>query len=190
MNHLMIDLETLGTSADAVILSVGAVKFDLESDKIDDEGFYGSISVESNMDAGRRISEDTLLWWLKQPAAAQAVFHEDKLPLEQALIDLSDWLGDSKWTVWSKGPSFDIAMVEHAYKQFGMSPPWEFWNTRCVRTYMGLPGAKGTQASDEGVKHNALSDAYKQAKTVQMIHKKLFADATKSSMLKPKAKAQ
>lgn len=43
MNHLMIDLETLGTSADAVILSVGAVKFDLESDKIDDEGFYLSL---------------------------------------------------------------------------------------------------------------------------------------------------
>lgn len=190
MNHLMIDLETLGTSADAVILSVGAVKFDLESDKIDGEGFYGSISVGSNMDAGRRISEDTLLWWLKQPAAAQAVFHEDKLSLEQALIDLSDWLGSNKWVVWSKGPGFDIAMLEHAYKQFGMSPPWEFWNARCVRTYMGLPGAKGIQAPNEGVKHNALSDAYGQAKTVQMIHKKIFTDTPRPSMAKPTAKTK
>lgn len=189
MNHLMLDLETLGTTADAVILSIGAVKFDLESDKIDDEGFYGSVSVESNMDAGRRISEDTLLWWLKQPAAAQAVFHEEKLSLEQTLSDLADWLGDSKWIVWAKGPSFDIAMLEHAYKQFGMTPPWDFWNTRCVRTYMALPGAKGVQASIEGVKHNALSDAYEQAKTIQMIHQKLFIDAPKSSMVKAKAKA-
>ena len=190
MNHLMVDLETLGTSADAVILSVGAVKFDLESDKIDDEGFYGSISVESNLDAGRRINEDTLLWWLKRPAAAQAVFHEDKLSLEQALTDLSDWLGGNKWVVWSKGPSFDITMLEHAYNQFGMVPPWDFWSTRCVRTYMDLPGAKGISARDEGIKHNALSDAYQQAKTVQAIYKKIFIDTPRSSMVKPTAKTK
>ena len=82
MNHLMIDLETLGTLADSVVLSVGAVKFDLDSDAVDERGFYGSVSIDSNLEAGRRIEEDTLLWWLKQPVAAQAVFFEDKLPLE------------------------------------------------------------------------------------------------------------
>lgn len=186
MNHLMIDLETLGTSADSVVLSVGAVKFDLESDAIDGRGFYGSVSIDSNLEAGRRIEEDTLLWWLKQPAAAQTVFFEDKLSLEQVLIDLSDWLGDNKWIVWAKGPSFDISMLEHAYRRFGMPPPWEFWNTRCVRTYMALPGAKGIKASTEGLKHNALSDAYEQVKTVQMIHRKLFTEAPRSSMIKTK----
>lgn len=174
MKHLMLDLETLGTAVDAVILSVGAVKFDLESDQIDDEGFYGSVSIESNLEASRKIDEDTLLWWLKQPAAAQQVFHEEKLPLEQVLIDLSDWLGDDEWIVWAKGPSFDIAILEHAYRSFGLSTPWMHWNTRCVRTYMNLPGAKNVTVPDEGVKHNALSDAYKQVKIVQEVHKKLF----------------
>lgn len=187
----MIDVETLGTAADAVILSVGAVKFDLLSDQFDEEGFYGSVSIDSNLDAGRRINEDTLLWWLKQPAAAQAVFHENKLSLEQTLIDLSNWLGGRRdWKVWSKGPSFDIAMIEHAYKQFGMVPPWDFWNAQCVRTYMDLPGAKGISAPDEGIKHNALSDAYQQAKTVQAIHKKIFTDTPRSSMVKPTTKAR
>lgn len=188
MDHLMIDLETLGTSADSAVLSVGAVKFDLLSDAVDGQGFYGSISIDSNLAAGRRIKEDTLLWWLKQPATAQSVFFEDKLPLEQVLSDLSDWLGDNKWIVWAKGPSFDISMLEHAYKHFGMQPPWDFWNTRCVRTYMGLPGAKGIKAPDEGVRHNALSDAYRQARTVQMIHQRVFADAPRSTMIKPKTK--
>ena len=189
MNHLMIDLETLGTAADSVILSVGAVKFDLYSTDIDDRGFYGSISIDSNFDAGRRVSEDTLLWWLKQPAAAQAVFFENKLPLEQVLVDLSDWIGTRDWIVWAKGPSFDIAMLEHAYKQFKMETPWEFWNARCVRTYMGLPDAKGIKAATEGVAHNALSDAYEQAKTIQMIHQKVFGDTPRPPMIKPKAKA-
>ncbi|NQW82286.1 MAG: 3'-5' exoribonuclease, partial [Polaromonas sp.] len=62
----MVDLETLGTVADAVILSIGAVKFDLDSDAIDDDGFYASISIESNQETGRRIQEDTLIWWMGQ----------------------------------------------------------------------------------------------------------------------------
>ena len=75
MKHIMIDVESLGTRADAVILSLGAVKFDLTSGKIDDQGFYASISIDSNQELGRRIQEDTLLWWLKQDIAAQSVFH-------------------------------------------------------------------------------------------------------------------
>ena len=188
LNHLMIDLETLGTTADSVILSIGAVKFDLDSTAIADDSFYGSISIESNLDAGRKVEEGTMLWWLKQPAAAQNVFHEDKLSLEQTLNDLSDWLGADKWIVWAKGPSFDVTMLEHAYKHFKMKTPWEFWNVRCVRTYMGLPGAKGLQAEVEGVAHNALSDAYQQAKTIQAIHQKLFAEQPRSSMVKAKAR--
>ena len=48
MKNIMIDLETLGNRSDAVILSLGAVKFDLTSGKIDDQGFYASISIDSN----------------------------------------------------------------------------------------------------------------------------------------------
>ena len=36
MNDLMIDLETLGTGPTAMILAIGAVRFDLVSGKIDD----------------------------------------------------------------------------------------------------------------------------------------------------------
>lgn len=174
MKHVMVDLETLGLSVDAVILSVGAVKFDLEGDAPSDDGFYGSISIDSNLDAGRRVDEDTLLWWLKQPAAAQQVFHEEKQGLAAVLLELSDWLDEDDWVVWSKGPSFDVAMLEHAYKQACIAVPWKFWNTRCVRTYMALPGAKGIVGPTLGVKHNALSDAYEQAQTVQLIHRALF----------------
>lgn len=173
--HLMVDLETLSTTADAAVLSIGAVKFSLTTEAISDEIFYSSISIESNLEAGRKISEDTLLWWLKQSAAAQAVFHEDKMSLKQALTELSDWLGEDDWIVWSKGANFDIPILEHAYKQFGIQVPWQFWNTRCVRTYQALPGAKSVKVAPAGVAHNALSDAYNQALMVQAIHQKLFA---------------
>ena len=56
MKHIMLDLETLGTVASAVIMSIGACRFDLATGAVDDSGFYASISIESNLDYGRRIA--------------------------------------------------------------------------------------------------------------------------------------
>jgi hypothetical protein len=169
----MIDFETLGTHADAVIMSIGAVKFDLESDRIEDAAFYASISIDSNLDAGRRISEDTLLWWMKQSPEARAVFEEPKQSLETVLVDFADWWsqGDARF-IWSNGASFDIPMMSHAYNSFGMDTPWQFFNERCVRTYKNLPGAKNIKV-ENAVKHNALSDAVAQVRLVQAIQRKL-----------------
>lgn len=185
MKHVMVDLETLGTVADAAILSIGAVRFDLDSEKIGDKGFYASISVDSNLQAKRRIQEDTLIWWLKQPLEAQSVFHESKQTLGVALEDFADWLGDDDCHMWSNGADFDLPMLSHAFTSLGMETPWKFWNSNCFRTYKKLPGAKQIRAAALGVKHNALSDAYQQAQTLQMIHHKLFGPgAGKHSMIK------
>lgn len=188
MKHLSVDLETLGTTADSAILSIGAVKFDLESGQIDEGGFYGSISIDSNLEAGRKINEDTLIWWLKQPAAAQQVFHEKKGDLYAVLQEFSDWVGTRDFLVWSNGASFDIPMLEHAYKAAHMEVPWEFWNSRCFRTYKNLPGAKSVKLpAKQGVAHNALADAYNQAAQLQAIHAALFGSKV-SSMVKAKTK--
>jgi DNA polymerase III epsilon subunit-like protein len=176
MRSLMIDLETLGTTADAVILSIGAVAFDLNASKVSDEGFYVSVSIDSNLELGRRISEDTLIWWFKQSAAAQQVFHEPKEHLREALRQLSDWIGANDYEVWSNGADFDIPMLAHAFTQCGLQVPWKFWNARCYRTYKNLPGAKNLALPPkEGTAHNALADAYNQAQAVCTIHQALFA---------------
>lgn len=184
MKHVMVDLETLGTAADACILSIGAVRFDLESNSIDDEGFYASISIDSNLAHKRRIQEDTLLWWLRQGEDAQGVFHESKQTLEVALVDFADWLQDGENHMWSNGADFDLPMLAHAYTSLGMETPWKFWNSNCFRTYKKLPGAKGVRAPQAGVKHNALSDAYTQAQTAQLIYNKLFGQPTPNTMIK------
>lgn len=176
MKHIMIDAETLGTVADAAILSIGAVKFDLDSNAVDDNGFYASISIDSNSEHKRRIQEDTLTWWLKQPADAQSVFHESKQTLGTALSELADWMDDPDCHVWSNGADFDLPMIAHAFTSLGMPVPWKFYNSHCFRTYKNLPGAKNIRLPFTGTKHNALFDAVHQAKTVQAIHAKLFAD--------------
>lgn len=174
MRHIMVDIETLGTAADAVILSIGAVRFDLDSDKIGDEGFYASVSIESNLDWKRRIQEDTLLWWLKQTPASQNVFHEPKTTLDVALSDFSDWMADTPDAfVWSMGADFDLPMMAHAYRTMSMDVPWKFWNSRCARTYKTLPQAKSIKIARAGTHHNALDDAVYQAQLVQAIQQEL-----------------
>jgi exodeoxyribonuclease VIII len=172
--HVMIDLETLGTAADSVILSIGAVRFDLDSDNIDDAGFYRSISIDSNLDYKRRIQEDTLIWWLKQSPEAQKVFTEPKETLLTALTEFSDWLDDGSAMMWSNGADFDLPTVAHAYHQVVMDVPWKFWNSRCYRTFKGLPGMKNVNVPRMGTHHNALQDAVFQAQHLQAMHKALF----------------
>lgn len=178
MTDLMIDLETLGTTADAVIMSIGAVPFNLETAQVSDDGFYVSVSIDSNLEYKRRVDENTLIWWMKQPAAAQQVFHEPKEHLANALEGLRDFIGSNDYRVWSNGADFDLPMVAHAFTHAGLSVPWKFWNSKCYRTYKGLPGAKAVPMTTSGVAHNALADAYNQAVYACAIHKALFKTAT------------
>lgn len=186
LKHVMVDLETLGTTADAVILSVGAVKFDLDSDRIDDAGFYASISIESNLLKGRRISESTLIWWMGREAAAQTVFTEPKSTLETGLIELSDWLGEDDKYIWACGADFDTPMLAHAFTQHQMEVPWKYWNSRCFRTYKNLPHAAQVNFVPEGTKHNALTDAFNQARYLQLIQRVVSGrePSKKNSMVK------
>jgi len=186
MKHIMVDLETLGTVADAVICSIGAVKFDLDSNALDDNGFYASVSIDSNLGMKRRIQEDSLIWWMKQPPDAQGVFHESKQTLENALVEFSDWIGDDNYQIWSNGADFDIPMLAHAFMQCQMEVPWKFWNARCFRTYKNLPGARNVSFTPTGIKHNALADALNQVKHLQAIHA-VLSGRMANSMVKAKA---
>lgn len=171
MKHVMVDLETMATTADAVILSIGAVRFDLDSDAIDDAGFYASISIESNFDYKRRISESTMLWWFNQSEAARKVFYEPKDTLTTGLLNFSDWLGSDDNFMWSMGADFDLPMLAHAYTQQVIDIPWKHWNSRCARTYKTLPQAENVKIPRAGTHHNALHDAMYQAQLVQAIQR-------------------
>ena len=65
MQHVMVDLETMGTGSYAAIVSIGAVKFypDEPFDPATAESFYAVISLASAMKAGLRVDADTVMWW-------------------------------------------------------------------------------------------------------------------------------
>lgn len=173
MKDLMIDLETLDTAATCVIVSIGAVPFDLDRGVILDGDFYCVLDVEKQ--PGRTTSESTMQWWSEQSAEARAVFTDpNQIILAEGLERLKGFVGRHQPRVWSNGANFDQPILTNAFAQHGMRDPWPFWGSRCVRTYSGLPGADRVPKVRPTTAHNALADARAQAQWVINIHKALF----------------
>lgn len=169
--HLMIDLETMGTSPNAVVLSCGLVLFNRERVILEDER---TLSIYDQLVNGRSISKDTAEWWKKQSPEAQKVI-ADSISGGVTLPEFYDWLeaflgaskseSQSTILVWSNGANFDIPIVEDICFQIGKPVPWKFWNTRCYRTLKTMFHLEHS-IKREGVSHRALDDAKYQAKCV------------------------
>jgi hypothetical protein len=178
MIDVMIDLETGDTTPSSVILSIGACRFDQYSDDMDDSAFYAVVDIQGQIDLGRTFSADTLRFWMQQPAAAKEIwFDKEAVPLEDALLGLKEWIDPRRDTrPWSMGAGFDLPILEHAYRSFGVEPPWLFWKACCMRHHKNLPNAKIVydNVPRMGVHHNAMDDAIHQARAAQAINKALF----------------
>ena len=185
MNNVMIDIETLSTSKNAVIISLGAVFFDIETGKIG-SSFYYTIKRDSCWTYGLEEDGETLLWWSEQSEEAKAALTcPDAEELPQVLHDFAGWLAentpeDLKVEIWGNGPSFDNAILDNAYRACDIKTPWRYSNERCVRTIVNLGRQLlniNPKATIErvGTHHNALADAEHQAKYVSAIYKALNA---------------
>ena len=168
MQHLMIDLETLGTLVNAPVLAIGAVYFDLDTGALGDQ-FYGGIDIADACRYGRP-SGDTIRWWMQQGDnarhAAVAGKHPSKLVFDKFRTFCTKSSGDVK--PWGNGASFDISILEYAFLKVTDEPaPWKFWNIRDCRTIKEIAVAAPTFVTTvERTEHHALDDAIHQAKWV------------------------
>lgn len=187
-NHIMLDLETLGTRPNAPILTIGAVMFDPE-DQVLGKEFYVAINVSDAMRYGVADPE-TLKWWMVQSDQAREALVAGKATLESALIDLREFCGTSwpKTKMWSNGPSFDAVILEYAYHRvLGTKAPWDFWNVRCCRTVAELAGLRSPKIGGKGVHHNALDDSKHQAEWVMSMWHTLRQRMKPGTATKPAA---
>ncbi|EFF4975308.1 exonuclease [Escherichia coli] len=177
-DHLMIDLETMGKSPDAPIISIGAIFFDPQTGDMGPE-FSKTIDLET---AGGVIDRDTIKWWLKQSREAQSAIMTDEIPLDDALLQLREFIDENSGEffvqVWGNGANFDNTILRRSYERQGIPCPWRYYNDRDVRTIVELGKAIDFDARTaipfEGERHNALDDARYQAKYVSVIWQKLI----------------
>lgn len=182
MNHLMIDLETMGNNPNAPIVSIGAVFFEPSTGELGAE-FYCVINLKSSMNGGAIPDADTILWWLKQNQEARtAITNDATTPLFTGLSNLNVFIhahtNPKLLQVWGNGATFDNVVIRSSYDRECIPCPWIFWNDRDVRTIVELGKAVGINPRYdipfEGDMHNALADARHQAKYVSAIWQKLI----------------
>ncbi len=164
-DHIMIDLETMGSRPGCAIATIGAVMFDPVHGDIGNS-FYCRVNLRSCTEAGLHLDPLTLIWWLRQSDAARAeISNDESLQLRYALQAFSAFYAENKARKhWSHGAGFDGPIMDAAYHALGMDPPWKFWDARDTRTIFDLAQVKPDRSV--GVAHHAHVDAENQARAV------------------------
>ena len=177
---IIIDIETLGTRPGCEIIEIGAVAVG-PNGKIGDE-FDTSVSTRTTLSYVERVAAgavpctdgdraETCRWWTgdaERRETLAAIMDEGVFCLRETLEFFGAWLGNPSddIRIWANGPSFDIAILEHAYRECGIPRPWKCTQERCVRTALDLGGyVRGSiQWEEDGPRHRALLDARHEAR--------------------------
>jgi hypothetical protein len=168
--HMMLDMETMAVSPNAVVLSLGAVHFNPWGNGYG-EKIYFRIDLDDQDKLNREIDPNTIEWWSKQdPLIMEEAFSPDnRVPL----VDAMDQFHKFAWgcdAFWSHGATFDLVIIENLYRQLGKGLPWQYWQLRDTRTLFDLGFDPDMP---KGGKHDALQDAIRQAVGVQNIYSKM-----------------
>jgi hypothetical protein len=177
-NHLMLDLETFGTSRDAAIVSIGAVWFDPFGEGVGQQ-------LDAKIDfASRNIGRPdvaTVVWWLQQNQEVQtALLSGFRVHLDKALHSFCERveLEGQVEGFWSNGPMFDEALLRSAFERCEIAWPKliSFRASRDFRTIVQVGQMFGIQRTpSDQIKHDALADAIDQASYVQKVFRRLHA---------------
>lgn len=172
MDHLMLDLETLGTSPGCSVFALGAVYFDPESGQLG-PSYYSVISRHSCKIRGLREEPATMDFWQEQSGLSRAellkadashaptlgTVLEEFATFMQTSIHPADHI-----RVWGNGAGFDQPILGYIYRKRAMDIPWHFAGERCFRTLKNLhPGLEPARPADKPL-HHALYDTEHQAR--------------------------
>ena len=164
IKHVMLDLETLGKTSNAVMLSIGAAHFNLYTGEIYST-FERQIHPQSSIDAGCEVDGDTIYWWMNQDREAQKQMQKDPTSLGQALYEFRQWfdkIGSEDTYIWCTAPDFDMPILRNAYLKLRQQPPFKYNCVRDVRTMRSLARDTYEYYRDHpersGIEHTSLAD--------------------------------
>lgn len=178
----VLDTETLGIYADAVVLSVGIIVADLEQEYTFEELLSKGINIklsaaDQKVHYGRMFDRDTIAWWKKQGEEARKCFIPDK-EKDVLLKDLPDAIDGyfmeqgelfSKIDCYQRGYSlgFDFSKIHHIYtKNLGLEEPYNRWSVFDIPTVFAHYGHRydtkcgiDDKTQPGFIMHNSLHDA-------------------------------
>ena len=166
MKDIMLDIETLGTSFDAVIVQIGACYFNRTGDI--GEKLSLNVSIKDCLDKRLKVDAGALKFWFAQKNISWTL---NPLSLSEALQRLRDFVS-KKALIWSHA-TFDIPIIANAYHVIGQKPPFSYRNTRDIRTLNDLARVERAKNHEKLKVHDALKDCIYQVSYCVQCFKKL-----------------
>jgi len=163
MKNIMLDLETMGTNNDALVTTINAVQFDLETGETFKE-FEIGIEWEEQIRHGAKIDALTVQWWLSQSKEAQnTMMRLDKVSVVTALIAFNNWIDDNfsnknNTALWGNGASFDNVILRNLYIRHNIEFVLPYWCDMDVRTLVKLKKINTRDFKFQGIKHRGIDD--------------------------------
>jgi hypothetical protein len=177
MKSVMIDIETLSTQKDAMVISIGAAVFDMVRGVSDT--FHWRLKFgcwEGHVDP------KTIRWWMEQSQEArEATFLGDddlRVASHEVAIQLHA-LTKNADEVWANDPTFDIVILRAWWERLGVQAPFpiHYRAERSCRTLFALARERQIDLTPAFVgvtSHNAVEDAAAQARAVILAKKGLW----------------
>ena len=162
-DHMMVDIETLGNQSYALITNIAALRFNIDTGDIPDNGFFTRINWQSCIDAGLHIEAETMRWWIEQSEEARNKLLESEysVDLPEALVNFRKFC-DKTTQIWGNSARFDLGLLQNAYYKVGIPIPWDFRKERCLRTLVSFAPEVKDNWNFVGVKHDPIDDCKNQ----------------------------
>lgn len=184
---IMVDTETLDIKPTAVVTQLAfivAPTRDL-TEVLAFDSWY--LPLQPQLDSGRTIGGDTLIWWMDQSDEARAKFKENRGGDSDVLVafvrsfirkvDMAIQEAHStggKVDIVAKGPQFDIVIIESLISLCGEEAPWKYNWISDLRTLMNRAEVHTDDVKhDDIVKHVALEDCRLQLRLLEAAERKL-----------------
>jgi hypothetical protein len=164
---IMLDIETIGTSPRAVILSVAMVEFQIQADghvEIGAEKLWVP-DLRRQLALGREVDPKTMKFWLDADDSARLHWtHPTSIcSFEEMLQGITDfWRLAPREGLWANGIIFDVGILEDAYKQVGSVQPWPYNAPRDARTIYRVLEQKRSLPTQDFVLHDPVADCIAQ----------------------------
>ena len=161
----MIDLETLGTGSNSVVVSAGLVAFNISTGEIVAELDIG-LNLNQQIKTGGVIDGDTLEFHFAQaPDSIQKMAQRKALDVKEGLDLISNFIKANNLTaLWGNGATFDCVILRNLYARHLKAFPLGFWTDRDLRTAVDIYNIDVGAVPFVGIRHYCLDDAKHQVK--------------------------
>lgn len=149
----MIDIETMGMGPDGAIVGIAAAMFDMQKQEIGPT-FKRAVNLATSVDAGMSMKPSTIMFWLGQTEEARRSIMWQTVRLTDALNEFNEWMAEHSrprdLRVYGNSPSFDLVILQTAYRLTGIPCPWHYTNERDFRTIRAMYPSVEYNTDDKG----------------------------------------